>query len=111
MIGQGANSAVGIYPIEEGAPRPIAGLPAGFIPAQWSSDGSALYGYHAGELPSKIYQVKISTGKQTIVQELRPGASAGVVTVKPVVISRDGRRFAYSYNQSLSVLYLISGLQ
>ena len=111
VIGQGANSAVAIYPIEEGAPRPIAGLPAGFIPAQWSSDGSALYGYHAGELPSKIYQVKISTGKQTIVQELRPGAPAGVVTVKPVVISRDGRRFAYSYNQSLSVLYLISGLQ
>jgi serine/threonine protein kinase/WD40 repeat protein len=111
VIGQGANSAVAIYPIEEGAPRPIAGLPAGFIPAQWSSDGSALYGYHAGELPSKIYQVKISTGKQTIVQELRPGAPAGVVTVKPVVISRDGRRFAYSYNQNLSVLYLISGLQ
>jgi len=111
VIGQGANSAVGIYPIEEGAPRPIPGLPAGFIPAQWSSDSSALYGYHAGELPSKIYQVKISTGKQTIVQELRPGAPAGVVTVKPVVISRDGRRFAYSYNQNLSVLYLISGLQ
>jgi eukaryotic-like serine/threonine-protein kinase len=111
VIGQGANSAVGIYPIEESAPRPNVGLPAGFIPAQWSSDGSALYGYHAGELPSKIYQVKISTGKQTIVQELRPGAPAGVVTVKPVVISRDGRRFAYSYNQSLSVLYLISGLQ
>ena len=111
VIGQGANSVVGIYPIEGGAPRPIAGMPAGFIPAQWSNDGSALYGYHAGELPSKIYKVKISTGKQTIVQELRPGAPAGVVTVKPVVISRDGRRFAYSYNQSLSVLYLISGLQ
>jgi serine/threonine protein kinase/WD40 repeat protein len=111
VIGQGANSAVGIYPIEEGAPRPIAGLPAGFTPAQWSSDGSVLYGYQAGELPSKIYKVKISTGKETIVRELRPGAPAGVVTVKPVVVSRDGTRFAYSYNQTLSVLYLISGLQ
>jgi eukaryotic-like serine/threonine-protein kinase len=111
VVGVGANSATTIYPLEEGASRPIAGLPAGFVPAQWSNDGSALYGYHAGELPSKIYRLKISTGKQTVVQELRPGAPAGVVTVKPVVISRDGRRFAYSYNQSLSVLYLISGLQ
>jgi hypothetical protein len=28
-----------------------------------------------------------------------------------VVVSRDGTRFAYSYNQTLSTLYLISGLQ
>ncbi len=31
--------------------------------------------------------------------------------VAPVQVSRDGKRFAYSYNQTLSVLYLISGLQ
>ena len=31
--------------------------------------------------------------------------------VAPVVVSRDGTRFAYSYNQTLSVLYLISGLR
>jgi Tol biopolymer transport system component len=111
VVGVGASSAVAIYPIEDGAPRPIPGLAAGFIPAQWSSDGSVLYGYQAGELPSKIYKVKISTGKETIVRELRPGTPAGVVTVKPVVVSRDGKRFAYSYNQTLSVLYLISGLQ
>ena len=64
-----------------------------------------LYGYHPGELPSKIYKVEIATGKQTVVQELRPGAPAGVVIVAPVVVSRDGTRFAYSYNQALSVLY------
>ena len=110
VVGVGANSAVAIYPIEGGAPRPIQGLKEGFLPVQWSRDGSALYGYHEGELPSKIYQVEISTGKQMVVQELRPGAPAGVVTVKPVVVSRDGKRFAYSYNQALSVLYLISGL-
>ena len=28
----------------------------------------------------------------------------------PVVVSRDGKRVAYSYNQTLSVLELISGL-
>jgi hypothetical protein len=31
--------------------------------------------------------------------------------VAPVVVSRDGSRFAYSYNQTLSVLYLISGMK
>jgi eukaryotic-like serine/threonine-protein kinase len=111
VVGVGPNSAVAIYPIESGAPRPIQGLKQGFLPVQWSSDSSALYGYHEGELPSNIYKLEISTGKQTMLRELRPGAPAGVVAVKPVVASRDGKRFAYSYNQNLSVMYIISGLQ
>ena len=110
VVGVGANSAVGIYPLDGGAARSIPQLPADFQPVQWSSDGSALYGYHLGELPSKIYSVQISTGKETVIRRLRPGTPAGVVTVKPVVASRNGKSFAYSYNERLSVLYLISGL-
>ncbi len=110
VVGVGPNAAVAIYPVGDGPPRMIPGLQAGFLPVQWSNDGSVLYGYHTGELPSRIYKVAIATGTQTVVQELRPGVPAGVVMVAPVVVSRDGTRFAYSYNQCLSVLYLISGL-
>jgi serine/threonine protein kinase len=110
VVGVGPNSAVAIYPVGDGAPRPVPGLEPGFLPVQWSSNGFLLYGYHRGELPSRIYKVEIATGKQTMVQELRPEVPAGVVMVAPVVVSRDGTRFAYSYNQALSVLYLISGL-
>jgi serine/threonine protein kinase len=111
VVGVGPNSAVAIYPIGDGSPRLIPGLEAGFLPVQWSSDGSVLYGYHMGELPSRIYKVGIDSGKQTMVQELRPGVPAGVVMVAPVQVSRDGTQFAYSYSQTLSVLYLISGLR
>ena len=116
VIGVGPNSDLAVYPIEGGPieggpPRPIPGLKAGFRPVQWSEDGRVLYGYQAGELPSKIYKVDIATGKETMMRELRPGSPAGVVTVSPVVVSRDGTRYAYSYNQTLSVLFLISGLQ
>jgi serine/threonine protein kinase len=111
VVGVGPKSAVAIYPIEDGPPRSVPGLEAGFVPVQWSTDSSFLYGYHQGELPTKIYEIEISTGKQTVVQELRPAAPAGVVTVSPVIASRDGTHFVYSYNQTLSVLYLISGLQ
>jgi hypothetical protein len=110
MVGVGPKSAVTIYPIGDGSPRPIPGLEAGFVPVQWSDNSSFLYGYHPGELPSKIYKFEIATGKQTVVQELRPSAPAGVVIIAPVIVGRDGTRFVYSYNQALSVLYLISGL-
>jgi hypothetical protein len=111
LVGIGSNSAVAIYPLAGGTPQPIPGLQAGFQPVQWSRDGSALYGYHLGELPSRIYKVVLATGKQTTVQELRPGVPAGVVMVSPVVVNTDGTRYAYSYSQTLSVLYIISGLR
>src|SRR5579863_5972336 len=99
-----------IYPTAQGTVRALSSIEPGFVAVQWSEDGSALYGYHDGELPSRIYRTGIATGKQTVVQELHPGSPAGVVNVAPVVVSRDGRRFAYSYNQTLSVLYVISGV-
>jgi eukaryotic-like serine/threonine-protein kinase len=110
LVGVGPNQSVALYSLAGGALRQIPNLDERFHPVQWSRDGSLLYGYHVGEFPSKIYKVEIATGKETLVQELKPGASAGVVNVAPVVVSRDGTRFAYSYNQTLSTLYLISDL-
>jgi len=111
VIGVSADSGEAIYPIDGGAPRPIAGLAPNFQPVQWSADGSSVYGYRLGEFPGKIYQVDIATGKATVVQELKPAAPAGVVLIAPIVVSRDGSTFAYSYSQTLSQLYLISGLR
>jgi hypothetical protein len=115
LVGMGPKSAVALYPLQSSSPdtaagRPILGLPAGFHPVRWSTDGSFLFGYNEGQLPSKIFKFSIATGKQTLVQELHPAVPAGVVMVSPVVVSRDGTRFAYSYNQTLSVLYLITGI-
>jgi serine/threonine protein kinase len=110
IIGMSPNAPPTSYPVEGGPPRIIPGLGPGFQAAQWSHDGTLLYGYQTGELPSKIYEIEISTGKRTVLKELRPGTPAGVVTVAPVVVNREGTRFAYSYHQNLSVLYLISGL-
>jgi len=110
LIGVGPKQSLAIYGMQDQAPRSIPGVEASFQPVQWSTDGSALFGYHIGELPGRIYKVDIATGKETLLQELRPQVPAGVVNIAPVVVNRDGTRFAYSYNQTLSVLYLASGL-
>jgi hypothetical protein len=78
---------------------------------QWSEDNSSIYGYRKGEFPARVYQVNLATGKTTTIQELRPESSTGVVSVAPVVVNRDASRFAYSYYQVFSVLYIISGLK
>jgi hypothetical protein len=90
--------------------RTLVGKKSSFNPVEWSKDGSSLYGYHEGEFPSKVYALNLASGKETPLRELKPGSPAGVAMVAPVVVSRDGKNFAYSYNQTLSVLYVVSGL-
>ena len=104
------NGTTKIYSLRDGTSHPIPNLHPDFTPIEWSNNSSILYGYHFGEFPSKVYKADITTGKETLVKELKPGVPAGVVLVAPVIATRDGKRFAYSYNQTLSLLYLISGL-
>jgi serine/threonine protein kinase len=111
VVGVAPNSAASVFPVQGGEGRSLPLLEAYFQPVQWSSDGKSLYAYRHGEFPGNIYKFDISTGKMSVIEELRPAAPAGVVLIAPVVVSRDGTRFAYSYNQTLSILYLISGLQ
>ncbi|HKU24426.1 MAG TPA: hypothetical protein VJQ54_03085, partial [Candidatus Sulfotelmatobacter sp.] len=104
-----SDGGIAIYSLN-GVKRVIPHLTSDFTPIRWSADGTLLYGYHFGEFPSRIYKVEIATGKESFVKELKPGVPAGVVLVAPIIASSDGHRFAYSYNQTLSSLYLVSGL-
>jgi eukaryotic-like serine/threonine-protein kinase len=100
-----------IYPtVAGGTPRYVPDLEPRFYPIQWSDDNSSVYGYIRGQIPTKVYKVNLKTGKKTLVQELQPETTAGAVTITSVCVSRDGSRFAYSYYQVLSDLYIISGL-
>ena len=85
-------------------------LERNFIPIQWSEDNASVYGYLLGSIPTKVYKINIATGEKTLIQELQPQTSIGVVFVAPVVMTRDASRFAFSYCQVSSVLYIISGL-
>ncbi len=111
IVGVAPDRSIALYSLDGGEQRLIPHLENNFVAVQWANVGSALYGYHPGEFPSKIYKVEIASGKETMIQELKPGVPAGVVLMAPIVVSPDGKRFAYSYNQTLSVLYLISGLR
>jgi hypothetical protein len=110
IVGKGNTDGISAFPLKGGAPKTLVATKTKLNPVEWSADGSSLYGYHVGEFPSKVYALKLATGSEAPLAELKPGASAGVVIMAPVVVSRDGKSFAYSYNQTLSVLHVISGL-
>jgi len=104
-------AGVAVYPTAGGAPQLIPGLEPDFVPVQWADDGSSVFGYLPGQIPTKVYKVNLFSGEKTLIKELQPGTATGVVNIAPVVVTRDGSRFAYSYYQIFSVLYVISGLR
>jgi hypothetical protein len=110
IISKNTDDGILAFPLNGGTPKTLVDKKINFIPVQWSQDGSSIYGYHVGEFPSNVYALNLASGAETVLQELKPGSPAGVAMVAPVVVSRDGKNFAYSYNQTLSILYLVSGL-
>jgi eukaryotic-like serine/threonine-protein kinase len=110
LAGANAENEVTVFPLSGGPGRPVPAMDASYVPAQWSSDSRALYVYRPGEVPLQIFRVDMATGKKNLLRQLVPADRAGVVSIAPVVTTLDGSEFAYSYYQTLSVLYTVSGL-
>ncbi len=110
LAGVTADYKLALFPVGGGSPREISTLGPGVNTLRWTADGKGIYVYRYGEVPLKVQKLDLATGKLTPVRELVPEDRAGVVTIGPVVSSRDGSEYAYTYYQMLSGLYVVSGL-
>jgi hypothetical protein len=97
----------------DGSPPPhgVPGDHAGHILIRWSADGRTVFSYRAGDLPGRLYRIDLATGGEQVVRTLLPPDPAGVWRIHPVVVTPDGRTWAYTATQTLSELYVYSGLR
>ncbi len=110
LVGANADNQLTLFPLDGGPARPIPNVDPAYLLAQWSADSRALYVFRQGEVPLRIERLDIATGKMNPVRELVPADLGGVVSIGPVITNVNASEFAYSYYQTLSVLYVISGL-
>ena len=104
-----------LYSVTGGAPRPILGSRPGEAPIQWSADGSELYvrtwNPSSPEPEVKIFRLSLRTGARTLWRTLRVTDSAGAWQPMGIMVTPDGRAYAYNYAQLLHELYLGTGLK
>jgi hypothetical protein len=62
-------------------------------------------------LPIRVYRYEVATGRKELWRELMPADAAGLNTISRVVITADGKAYAYSYFRVLSYLQLVDGLK
>ncbi len=64
-----------------------------------------------GGVPPRIERFELATGRKELWKTLAPPDAAGVFYVGPVLVTRDGRFWAYSVNRTtLSELWQLTGL-
>ena len=100
-----------LHPTEAGEGRPIPGLDPGDLPIRWSPDGGSLFVFRRGDLPARVYRLRIADGRKELVTELIPSDSAGTRDVRSVLVTPDGKSRVFTYSQTLSDLYLVDGLR
>jgi Tol biopolymer transport system component/predicted Ser/Thr protein kinase len=107
----GPDHRVYLYPIAGGEPVLVAGTQPDEAPTGFSADGRSLYVFRFGEIPAKVFQLELATGKRTLWKELVPADAAGIDTVRGITITPDAKAYVYGYIRTLSDLYLVEGLK
>ena len=91
--------------------RPLAGAEEGEVPIQWSADARALYVYRPNQLPVRVFELEVATGRRRLWKEIPisdPNSLDGNVVV---VMTPDARSYAYSFYRGMAELYVAEGLK
>ncbi len=107
----GPEHSVAIYPIEGGAARPVPGVEAGEFPLRFTADGRSLYVWKRGDVPARVSRVDVESGRRELWRDLLPADPAGVERISNVVVTPDGKGYAYCYARLLSDLFVVEGLK
>jgi len=71
----------------------------------------SLFAHNLAGLPGLITRVELATGRRTVWKEIVPPDAAGVDQIGGVRITPDLKSYVYSYDRTLSDLYVVEGLK
>ena len=99
------------YSVNGGPPRPASGFQPGDVLIRWTTDGRGVFVGNGRGIPYSIYKVDIAGGTRTLWKEITPPDVAGIVSIISVVMTPDGKSYAYTFRRALSDLYMATGLK
>jgi len=101
-----------LYSTDGSPPRALSGIQPGEEPIRLSNHGKYLFVAPSDGMSVSIYRIEVSTGRRQFVSKIVPGDPAGLWNnLWPIVITPDGKSYAYCTYRVLSDLYLANGLR
>jgi Tol biopolymer transport system component/predicted Ser/Thr protein kinase len=111
VAARGPDRKVYLFPVNGGDAKLVPGVQPGEFPTAWSSDGHSLFVMERGQIPAQVFRVEVATGQRTFWKSFEPADSAGIDTIRGVLVSADNKAYVYGYSRTLSDLYLVQGLK
>ncbi len=98
------------YPLNGGAPTPVAGLNREDVILGLRPDGKSLLAMRPWEMPARVEVVELATGKRTLLRELAPDSRIGTTATVGVDFSEDEKSYVYAVWRSVGELFLVEGV-
>jgi hypothetical protein len=106
-----AGGKLNLVPIGDAAPKPPVDVQPGESVVRWSEDGRYLFlRKDEGLTAVKISRLDLTSRREELWKELKPADPVGV-QIRQVVMTPDGRAYAYSFQRDICTLYLADGLK
>jgi eukaryotic-like serine/threonine-protein kinase len=105
------GAPLALYPVDGGSPRPLPGSQADDEPLRFSTDGRWLFVRGRDRMPARVERIDVVSGARHPWKELRPADPAGVFNISSVVVTPDGKSYAYTFSSAIGSLYLVEGLK
>jgi Tol biopolymer transport system component len=100
-----------LVPVDGGPTRALAGVEEGEFPLRFSPDGRSVYLWKRGDVPARVTRLDLGTGRRETWKDLLPADPAGVERISNVLVTPDGKGYAYCYARLLSDLFVVAGLR
>jgi WD40 repeat protein len=109
VLAQGVDRSWSLYPVDGGPPRPVPGLTAEDAVIRWSADGESVYVFDWRQVPSRVEQFNLATGRRDLVMLLGTENRTGLIGIAGTSMADDPSVYAYFYNRMLSSLFVVEG--
>jgi Tol biopolymer transport system component len=111
VLTRSVDGSFSFYSLNGEALQKVPALENIDVPLEWTADGRGVFIARTQQIPVEIWRVELDSGKRTLFKEITPPDPSGIAGGLNVVITPDGKSYAYTYRRVLSDLYLAPPLQ
>jgi Tol biopolymer transport system component/tRNA A-37 threonylcarbamoyl transferase component Bud32 len=97
-----------LLPLDGGIAKPLPSLETSDQVIRWTPDGRRLLVYRVGQIPARIEQLDLTSGKRELVREVAPADRSGVQVITQIAITGDAQWYGYSFRRALDELNVMT---